>query len=994
MSTNDQPPNLLPEVLLSEPPVPAPDKNLPDENSPAENPLTAVVGIGGSAGALDAYERFFAGLPLGSQMAFVVVSHLDPRQESLMPEILQRCTVLKVLPITDGLALQADYVYVTPPGFSVELSGGALRLVALEKAKGNIIDAFLTSLAAAQGEQAVGVILSGMGRDGTAGIQAIKAAGGMVMVQDPQTAEFPAMPGSAAQTGLADAVLSAEEIATRLYERVTHTALLEPGDLEAAGQSDLQKILLLVRSRTGHDFTGYKLSTLVRRIDRRMKSQRIETLGQYLRHLGGDSGEVEALFQDLTINVTRFFRDPDAFARLKEHLRSMLLTREPDQVAVRVWVAGCSSGEEAYSVAMVLHELIEELGRPLNVQIFATDIDQQTINTARVGLYPLSIAQIISAERLTRYFRRVEEGYQIQNFIRESVVFALHNTFGDPPFTRLDLLCCRNLLIYLKTELQQQVLAIFHYALKPGGLLFLGTSETLGQERDHFAALDSHWRIYRRGQEAARPLPSGPVMARGDQAMRRAALPFQPVLRPQQRTLSQQAARVLLTQYAPPAVVVNAQGEILFVNGQTGRYLALPSGALGPNNVLEMVYDGLRFDLAAAMSRVQREQRETHLSAHLNLPDGPVRLSITVRPLHGPEQGLLLLIFREQPGDAALPSPPAEQYDQVQRLRQELQHTRETLQANIEETLISVEELKSTNEEYQTTIEELKSTNEELMTSKEELQSLNEELITTNSEHQRVIAELGQANDDMNNLLESAGIATLFLGNDLKIKRFTPKFASMIRLLPGDLGRPISDFHLKLRYPRFLEDIARVLKTLLPSETQVQTEDGHWYLMRITPYRTASNFIDGVVVALTNLDTVKGLEAQVSRSARSVEALLERLPDAALLFDGGLRLITANPAFDELMNATPQHRGQLLAELGRAQLAAPEVQGPLRQLVESGQPMSNVLTDLDVPGIGQQPFKLEAWPLALDDDAAPSYLLLLENLAPIVAQLRGEAQGE
>ncbi|AWN23830.1 chemotaxis protein [Deinococcus irradiatisoli] len=964
--------------------------------TPPDAPPVAVVGLGGSAGSLDAFERFFVGLPLGSELAFVVVSHLDPHQESLMPEILQRCTVLPVLLIQDDMALKADHIYVTPPGFSVGVQGGRLRLEALERAQGHIIDAFFSSLARDRGEQAVGVILSGMGQDGTAGLQAIKAAGGQVLVQDPQSAEFSSMPEAAIKTGLADVVLPAEDIAPRLYELVTHTALLAPGDLEAEGQTELQKILLLVRSRTGQDFTGYKVSTLVRRIDRRMKSQRIPALGRYLRFLIETPGEVEALAQDLTINVTRFFRDPDAFARLKEHLRSTLMIREPDQVAVRVWVAGCSTGEEAYSVAIVLHELMEELGRPLSVQVFATDIDPQAIATARLGLYPHSIAQIVSAQRLGRYFKPSEEGYQIQGFIRESVVFAQHNTFSDPPFTRLDLLCCRNLLIYLKTELQRHILAVFHYALKPGGLLFLGTSETLGPEREHFSTLDSHWRIYRRGQEAARPLPSGQIVARGESSLlRRTALPFQPDLRPQQRTLSQQAQRVLLTQYAPPAVVINLQGEILFVSGQTGRYLELPSGTPSPNNVLEMVQDNLRYDLAAAINTLKREPRELKVRSHLTGPSGSVLLEITLRPLHGPEQGLLLLIFHEQPAsDAPRQDAPSEPYDMVQALRQELHHTRETLQATVEEAFISVEELKSTNEEYQTTIEELKSTNEELMTSKEELQSLNEELITTNSEHQRIISELGQANDDMNNLLESAGIATLFLGNDFKIKRFTPRFANVIRLLPGDIGRPIGDFHLKLRYPHFQRDVAQVLSTLLPFETQVQTDDGHWFLMRITPYRTASNFIDGVVVAFTNLDSVKVLEEQASISARYAQALLERMPDAVMVFNGQKQLLAANPAFYRLLRTTPaRSQGHSIDQLGLDQLALKEVQNALNQLLADGQPIRELLLDVDMPGLGRQPFKLEAWPAGAAEDGSGSgsgenvYLLLLENLSTIAARL-------
>ncbi|TSA87262.1 PAS domain-containing protein [Deinococcus detaillensis] len=959
-----------------------------DSTSMRPTPLALVVGIGGSAGALDAYERFFVGLPLGSQMAFVVISHLDPHQESLMPEILQRCTVLHVEAVRDGTVIKADSVYVAPPGFSVAVRGGTLQLQALSQAKGHTIDAFFVSLAADQGERAACVVLSGMGKDGTAGAQAIKEAGGRVLVQDPSTAEFGSMPLSAVTAGVADAVLPAEELATRLYTWVNAKSLtpLTSRDLEAE-PTELHNMLLLVRSRTGHDFSGYKPSTLVRRIDRRMKSQRIQTFAEYSRMLEGSPSETEALFQDLTINVTRFFRDPDAFGQLKEHLRSMLLLRDPPQSSLRVWVPGCASGEEAYSVAIILHELVEELGRPLNIQIFATDIDQQAIDAARLSVYPLSIAHVVSAQRLQKYFRRSEEGYQIQGFIRESVVFALHNTFSDPPFTRLDLLCCRNMLIYFRAELQQRVLGVFHYALNPGGLLFLGTSETLGAQRDHFAALDSHWRIYRRGPEAARPLPSGQMTPRGAGGLSRGAAPFQGVLALPHRTLSQQAQRVLLSQYAPPAVVINASGDILFVNGQTGRYLQLPSGTGSTNNVLEMVKDGLRYDLAGGIREVQRDQREVVVHHQFFTEGGSegsgavgsraVGLDITLRPLHGPEQGLVIIIFREQSGPAQLLSLETGQLDQVQSLTRELQHTRETLQANIEEMLISVEELKSTNEEYQTTIEELKSTNEELMTSKEELQSLNEELITSNSEHQAVITELGQTNDDMNNLLESAGIATLFLGNDLRIKRFTPKFASVIRLLPSDIGRPISDFHLKLNYPHVLRDIGQVLETLLPFETQVQTQDTHWHLLRITPYRTANNFIDGVVVALTDLDVVKNLEAQVRISARYAQALLEGLPDPVIVFDQHSRLVTANPALIRLLpDAEPQ---TLLADLNGV-FGSQDVQALLDSVIAGRKPEA---LELALSGESQaQRFKLSAWPVSAEVAQPPLYLLLLEALPP------------
>jgi len=956
-------------------------------NSATADPQTlgAVVGVGGSAGSLLAFERFFTGLPSGSHMSFVVVSHLDPAKPSMMPELLQRCTLLPVVVITDGLPLQTDHVYVAPPGFSVSIMHGTLLLEALEGTRGKVIDAFFTSLAADQRERAVGVVLSGMGQDGTQGLHAIKAHGGLALAQDPESAEFSSMPQSAVASGLVDQVLSAEELAAYLYERFANDHLLDPEALVAShGTAELSKILLLIRSRLGHDFTQYKPSTLLRRIDRRLKSHRLQGLSVYLKFLQEHPEELEALFHDLTINVTSFFRDPDAFVHLKEQVRLMLVS-EP-QESLRAWVAGCASGEEAYSVAMVLQELRDEIGASFTVQVFATDIDPASIRSARTGLYPHSIEQVVSEDRLQRFFQRIDAGYQIRSVIRESVVFALHNTFSDPPFTRLELVCCRNMMIYLKPDLQQQILSVFHYALQPGGLLFLGTSESLGEEGAHFTALDRHWRIYRRGNDRARPLLSGPISLRGREVSSPPGRSAVPALLPKQGGMSGLIQRTLLQQFAPPAVVVNAAGDIMFAHGRTGRYLELPSGASGTNNVLNMVRDGLRYELTRALEMVRRDHHELTLQSLNAETDEHLRL--TLRPLNVAEQRLILISFHDVAPTDVNEGIPVTQLDELRALRHELLDSREALHANSEEMMISVEELRSTNEEYQTTIEELKSTNEELMTSKEELQSLNEELITTNSEHQRMITDLGQANDDMKNLLESAGIATLFLSNDLKIKRFTPKVTGVIRLLPGDLGRPISDFSSGLQYPQFLRDLQQVVDTLTPQDVQVQAQDGTWYALRISPYRTSDNFIDGVVVTLTHIGAVKTLEAELVKSLLPAEALLTHMPDAMGVFDQQLRLIVGNqPLYTLLRTTAVRARGEQLAHLGNDPLQLAEIQQRLDDVVLTEVALRAYLTDLDVPGVGRQPFKVEAWPAVSDDGQHAVYLLLLENLSGVVPWL-------
>ncbi|MFC4454416.1 chemotaxis protein CheB [Deinococcus sonorensis] len=977
----------------STPSLPAPAEALEGSPPKAARPA-AVVGIGGSAGALDGFERFFLGLPPGSGMAFVVVSHLSPTGESFMPELLTRCTSLPVRVIEDGMVLEPDHVYVAHGATSLAIVNGTLILQDLGLARGHTIDAFLSSLADDQQERAVAVILSGMGKDGTDGARRVKERGGLLLTQDPASADYPSMPASAVATGLADAVLPPDELAARLYQLMTNERPLSDGVASGEINPDLQRVLLLVRSHTGQDFTRYKSTTLLRRIDRRMKTCGIGALAEYMGYLQQHPAEIEALFEDLTINVTSFFRDPEAFERLKELLRTQMMGRPHNGDVFRVWVVGCASGEEAYSVAILLHELVQEpqFQGPLTLQVFATDIDQRSINVARLGQYSHAIEQSVSPARLQRYFTRNPDGYQVSSLIRETVVFALHNTFNDPPFTRLDLLCCRNMLIYLNPDLQQQVLAVFQYALRPDGLLFLGASESTGLRDENFLPVDPRWKIYRRGPGAPGSLPVGHnygsrVLNQGTTDRER-----RPV---RSITLVQHIHSLLLANYTAPAVVVNEHGDMLYVNGRTGRYLELPSGSSATNNVIDMTRDGLRFELSSALRRAAHEQRAVVLrEMRYPVGDDLVTLDVTVRPISHPDaQDVLMIVFQERSAHDFVEAPPPEQLDQVQALGRELHHLRETLQATIEEYQTSIEELKSTNEEHQTTIEELKSTNEELMTSKEELQSVNEELITTNVEHQSVIHELTQANDDMKNLLESAGIATLFLGNDLRIKRYTSQITRVISLIPSDVGRHIGDIRVKLEGITFEDEVKRVLSTLMPLEVEAQAADGRWYLVRINPYRTSDNFIDGVVVVCTNIDTLKTLESQLDRSSLNSEALLNAIRLPMLVLDDDLKLITANRALYELLRVSPeQARGQRLFDLGSRQFDLWELRERLQDMIVTDVPLTQYVLDLDVPGHGVQKMKVEAWPVLSPDGSAAEHLMTLENVTAIVHAVSQEGE--
>ncbi|MDO7851750.1 CheR family methyltransferase [Hymenobacter convexus] len=955
-----------------------------------------LVGLGGSAGSLAAFEQFFMAMPPDSGMAFVVVTHLSPNQESALASVLGQFTRMPVLEAEDGLRVRPNHVYVIPPNRDMSILHGTLLLFAPTQPPGRRlpIDFFFQSLAKDARERAVCVVCSGLGSDGTLGLKMVMENFGMVMVQDPATAEFDAMPRSALATEFVDYVLPAEQLPAKLLEYVRNPAS-RPGREEPESSSKpahaLQKIFLLIRARTGHDFSFYKRNTVFRRIERRMNSHQIREFTHYVRYLQETPDEVEALFKELLIGVTKFFRDREAFENLKGRLLP-LLRQKPADSTVRVWAPGCSTGEEAYSLAMTLLECLDGVDRSkyLKIQIFATDINPDGIDFARSGLFTENIVADVSPERLRRFFTKSEEGYRIKKEVRDVVVFAVHDLNKDAPFTKLDLLVCRNLLIYLSAELQRNLIPIFHYALSPNGLLFLGPSENLTGFQDLFQTLDVKWKISRRtdtpasvSRLAAFPFtlarqqaPSAPTSASG---------PMNPHSVRKEGPFASLVQRVLLRQYTPPAVVINGKGEIMYVNGRTGRYLE-PAPGLGGMNLFDMAREELNYELSAAVHKASTT-REPVTADHvkLRLDTGVQLVRLTVKPLEESEQlaGLLLVVFEEQPtprkvrlGKAALAADPGPDA-QFQALEKELQYTKHRLQTTIEEMESSVEELKSTNEELQSANEELQSTNEEAMTNKEEMQSLNEELMTLNMQYLSKTEELSQAANDMKNLLDATEIATIFLDNDMVIKRFTPPVHRIISLLPADVGRPITHFAHTLRHESLEKDLQLVLDRLVTVEANIQTTRGEWYAMRILPYRTLDNYIGGAVITFTDITGLKNLETRLQESTRFAESIVETMREPLLVLDSQQRVLAVSQAFATLfgLNAA-EVKGQPLRELdGGAWQQAGLRQRLDAALAEPGQAFDDVEFTADFPGAGRRTLRI--YGRALTSHGTPMGPLLL-----------------
>jgi two-component system CheB/CheR fusion protein len=916
--------------------VAQPEQITPEaEITPEPTPHFPIVGIGASAGGLAAFEAFFSGMPLDKDpdMAFVLVQHLAPDHKSILTELIRRYTRMQVFEVTDGVVVQPNCAYIIPPGRDMAFLNGTLQLLEPSSPRGQRlpIDFFFRSLAQDQHDRAVCIVLSGTGSDGTQGLRAVKAEGGMVMVQNPESTEYDGMPRSAINTGLVDYILPAAEMPGQLIAYARHAfgrISRTPPQLPKV-EDAFKKIFVLLRSQTGHDFSQYKQNTIKRRVERRMAVHQIAEIGGYVSFMQQTPVEVEALFRDLLIGVTNFFRDPEAFASLETTVIPALFADKPVGSAIRVWVCGCSTGEEAYSIAILLQEQMEKLKKSYKLQLFATDIDSRAIDQARGGRYSASIAADITPERLARFFSLENDGasYRINKTIRDLLVFSEHDVNKDPTFSKLDLISCRNLLIYLNADLQKKLMPLFHYSLNPGGTLFLGSSETVGDFVLLFSTLDRQQKLYGRKEDptAVQKFTQGRfsrTLTENGTIQRQAAQPSVGG----KISLKETVERVLLEHYAPTSVLISERGEILYIHGSSGRYLEVAPGEPSMS-ILKMAREGLKRDLTFALHRAVKYKKpvERHgLRVKTNGDFSSVNLTILPVPPGGDsitEMTLYLVVLEETKaieqllssavGAGALDEQPDEKildndgFDSltasalVIRLKQELRANEEYLQSANEELETSNEELKSSNEEMQSVNEELQSTNEELETSKEELQSVNEELATVNTELQTKVFDLSRANNDMNNLLAGTGVGTVFVDFKLRIQRFTPSITQVINLILTDVGRPVGHIVSNLvGYDTLTADIKEVLDNLIPKEVEVLTKDGAWFLLRIRPYRTLDNVIEGAVITFFDISEIKRTREALLKAndLLRLAVVVRDAHDAIVLQDMDGRIMAWNPA--------------------------------------------------------------------------------------------------
>jgi len=960
-----------------------PDHTKPEPTKLEDRALT-VVGIGASAGGLEALTSFFTNLAIDTDFAFIVVTHLSPNQPSLLPELLQKHTKIPIIVAKNGLLLKANQIFICPEAKDITVSKGQLHLSNSNKHKGiyHPIDSFLQSLAQAYQANSIAIILSGTGTDGTLGIQAIKNEGGITFAQDPKTASYDGMPSSAIASGDVDFVLTTAEMGGQLlinHHSNSYLASL-PNIKQTIDNEALYHILKLLNKLLGHDFSEYKIGTLQRRIARRMSIHQLKNVQHYIQFLSDNRLEQQQLLQELLINVTCFFRDSEAFDALATIAIPQLFAGKDDNYQVRVWVTACSTGQEAYSIAILFHEYCTRVGRPLNLQIFATDLDASCIAKARIGRYPLSISNELSTERLQHYFCLENNEYLVNKAIRETVIFAQQNLISDPCFTRMDLITCRNLLIYLNSELQQQLIPSFHYALNPEGILFLGSAENIGTANELFSCLHSKWKIFKRCPYSK---PTSVITTlRAPFRNGRFSNSLNTSL-PERRTatITLEIEHYLLDKYAPISLIINESGKIFYIHGKTGAYLQPPTGQ--PNwNIIEMAREGLRYPLASTL-RLAAKNPDSHFNNQRITINNEGHLENIIFHLESIQQPealknlFLISIFPCQAEPIALdqtitPLISPDTVNDKDALEHELFFTKESLNTAINELEISNEELQSSNEELQ-------SSNEELETTKEEMQSLNEELSTINTELQKKIESLSESNDDMQNLLNGTDIASIFLTRELRIKRYTRQAQCIFKLIDTDTGRPLADLVCNLRYDNLLVDAQQVLDTLVIKETEAQTLANDWYLVRILPYRTTENIIDGLAINFININKLKVAEL-FAQEAILMTAIFNTIPQSMLVLDDSLCISLANPAY--LKNYGLNHEefiGQSLFTIHNCAFNTVALRDLLSHTLSHNQAFNDFQIEVQLPHIGIKQLLLTSCNLQLNTELPPHILLSINE---------------
>ncbi len=957
----------------------------------------SIVGIGASAGGLEAFTQLLENLPTDSGLGFVLVQHLDPTHESALTALLSKATKMPVVEAVDGAAVEPNHVYIIPPNSNIRIKKGVIRLLPRQKSGArHEVDTFFQSLAEDQNEYSIGIILSGTASDGTFGLEAIKAEGGITFAQD-ESAKYDGMPRSAIEAGCVDFVLSPKAIAAELRRISSHPLpgfagekgrgaakpAKRPGTAKAKANDPFEQILLLLRNHTSVDFSLYKPGTLQRRVNRRLILLKMKTVEAYLVRLRTDPQERDALYQDVLISVTGFFRNPDAFEALKRVSFPQIFKARKLDDPVRVWVPGCSTGQEAYSLAMALLEFMgDNIKIPL--QIYATDLNDTVLQKARAGLYAKSVVQDVSSERLRRFFVQEEDAYRVVKSVRDLCVFANHNAIAHPPFSRIDLLSCRNLLIYIDPEVQKKAIASFHYALKPNGTLFLGASETLASFSDLFSPVDKKHRIYLKLPGPTRPmkLPFPILRQQADKPS-----PMIPAMQEVRGfDVQREADRITLAKYSPPGVLINAGMEILQFRGQTSPYLQPPQGH-ATFHLLKMARESILLPLRAVVNKAKKNNRRARTEvAHIDQSGRAHKVHIEVLPLKNSKERCFLIFFESgsrrgakvQPAVGESESPPSlrtassrTDSSEVSRLKEELAETRDYLQSIQEQYEAANEELQASGEEVQSGNEELQSINEELQTSKEELESTNEELTTVNDEMSNRNVELTKVTGDLNNLHMSVDMAILLLDRDLRIERFTPQAKKIFNLMPSDMGRPFSAVKSTLDFPDLEKFVLEVIAKLVPQERELRDFSGRWYSFRARPYLTLDNKVDGAVVTIVDITDLKG-------ALQKAEAIAETVPPL-LVLDSDLRVRMANRSFCDTFHVSrTETEGRLIYELGSGQWDIPMLRTLLKEILPRDKVVANFEVEHDFEGIGIRAMLLNGRMLDLGDAGKTILLSILD----------------